>query len=469
LIIDDNKEFLRLAKTTAEDLGFKAEGIDTLDRAKARLISDTEQIPVLVLLDYWLDTQLTVNTLELLELIQKKVHRSFILWSISDKKITEQENEPFIRGADAYTFVDPIKGKRDDRALKNLLEWPLLRSMESVWFGSRFWLAGESDAAKGMRDRIRAASERVRRKPAPVVVVGEKGTGRERMGWELHCLAGRQGRFIVVDATDQVEPEGGHSGSRSGGGIPRRLTIPERLFGTSVEVMVRESYFCRSAFDLSAGGTLLLANVEQFAKAYQHKIVKELEKADRDIQLVMTISSLDDNNLHEAFRAFLRDAKAVVAQSEPLRNRREDIPLLVRLMVEYLARTEDIPPGLLADVDYDALRDGYDYDWPDNLRRLHFLAQELVKSSAALFTEKGIRSLAEKPMVPALAEVSPKRVRMRQKPTREEVLAALGDAASNRTKAALLLGISRQYFYDLLADYGLADYGIEPPASGTTE
>ena len=286
-------------------------------------------------------------------------------------------------------------------------------------------------------------AQKVARHPSPVLITGGGGTGKEMIARLMHAESPRQrGPFVTVDC----------------GAIPEALLEGE-LFGADDRA---------GLFEQASGGTLLLDEIGTLPAAVQVTLLRVLqegevrrvgEKAARpvDVRVIATTSrDLEDAVREKRFRAdLLYRINVVRIPLAPLRDRRDDIPLLVHHFVAAFNRKLSLRIDAVTPA---AMRLLADYPWPGNVREL-----ENVIERAMILAEGSVVDVAQLPdavrspgAVVSEPESSDLSVKRRVAALERTLIErALERTHGNRTRAAKLLELSPRALLYKIKEYGL--------------
>ena len=310
-------------------------------------------------------------------------------------------------------------------------------------------IVGQSPA---MLDLFRVL-DRVTDTNLPVVIEGESGTGKELVARAIHFHGPRKEQAFV---------------SENCAAIPETL-LESALFGHVRGAFTGAERDARGLFAIANGGTLFLDEVADMSPAMQGKLLRVLqdgefhrvgsERAEKVDVRVVVASNQNLGRLVEdgKFRKDLYYRLSVVRlYLPPLRERREDIPLLVR---HFLDKTATSDRGPAKQLDAAALARLSAYPWPGNVRELE---NELARAGAFAGAVIGVADLS--PHVQSGQDPSevvrnePDSLRLHQRVERLErqlIREALTRSQGNQTKAAVLLGLSRFGLQKKLRRYNL--------------
>ncbi len=230
-------------------------------------------------------------------------------------------------------------------------------------------LLGRSPAMRALRDTL----GRVAPTDATVLVSGENGTGKELVARALHAGSARRARpLVVVNCA----------------AIPDTLFESE-LFGHAKGAFTGATEARRGKFEEADRGTLFLDEIGEVPVALQAKLLRALESGEiervggRGVERVdVRVVAATNRDLPADVRAgrFREDLYyrllVVPVHVPPLRERRDDVPLLARHFLEVAARPLRLPPKTLAD---DAVAALVRHPWPGNVRELrHAMARVAI-------------------------------------------------------------------------------------------
>jgi DNA-binding NtrC family response regulator len=316
----------------------------------------------------------------------------------------------------------------------------------------------------GMNGVLEAA-RRVAATEAIVLITGETGTGKELLARFIHRHSARQrGVFVAVNC----------------GAIPRELAESE-FFGYRKGAFSGAAAHKKGYFQIAEGGTLFLDEVGEAPPDLQVKFLRALQDreiwpvgAEKPARVDIRVIASTNRDLSAEVREgrFREDLffrlNVISLRIPPLRERREDIPPLVASLLEKAAAKSSRRPPVLSD---EALAVLAAYAWPGNVRqleneleRLALLSEEGAHIPAAQISPYILREVEAAPALPfpaGTAEERPpgdagielkRRVDDYERRLIAEALARCGD---NRTRAAGMLGITRQSLLERMKRFGL--------------
>jgi DNA-binding NtrC family response regulator len=349
--------------------------------------------------------------------------------------------------------LETVALRRENRSLKERIQ------LEVAQRGA---LIGNSEAMM----RVRSMIEKVAETDATVLVRGESGTGKELVARELHERSShrRRGSFVAVNCA----------------ALPSEL-IESELFGHEKGAFTGAAARRRGKFEQADGGTLFLDEIGDMSANVQAKLLRALEerRIERlggsdsipvDVRIVSaTHRPLEQEIERGGFRAdlFYR-LQVVTIEIAPLRERREDIPVLAETFARQAAERYGLPPRTLAPA---SLRRLVEYNWPGNVRELRnaversMILAEGGEVSANDLPEEISGAAKSSKDAPAAASFEPGALAVpftsdfredRREFERRYIARCLEETGGNVTRAATILGMHRQSLQHKLRELGLA-------------
>jgi two-component system, NtrC family, nitrogen regulation response regulator NtrX len=355
LLVDDEPQILQALSGLLQDEDFE---VLTAPDGEAALRKVREELPDLVLLDIALPGK---DGLEILKDL-KDQHPTLPVIMLSAYGSVENAVKATRLGA--YDFIEkPPHADKILLSVRNALEMARLseenRRLRQQAAPVRE-IIGNSMAIQQVRDKLRLVAPT----SASVLITGENGTGKELVARALHFLSRRSHRaFVEVNCA----------------AIPEDL-IESELFGHEKGSFTGATSRRQGKFDLAHEGTLFLDEIGDMSLKTQAKILRILEEqrfervgGSRPIQVDVRVVAATNKNLEEEinkgnFREDLYHRINVIPlHVPPLRERREDIPLLTQYFLGELARENEAPLKTLTPQALEVLTA---QPWPGNVREL---------------------------------------------------------------------------------------------------
>jgi two-component system, NtrC family, response regulator AtoC len=295
---------------------------------------------------------------------------------------------------------------------------------------------------------------KVAKHPSPVLITGESGTGKELVARLIHDESDRaRGAFIPVNC----------------GAIPENL-LESELFGYTKGAFTGADRDKPGLFEAASGGTLLLDEIGDMPVTLQVKLLRVLQESEIrrlgdtrtrsvDVRLVAaTNKDLDEEVRLGDFRRDLYYRIAVVPiHLVPLRQRRDEIPLLVHHFIEQYNRKLKLD---IRGIDADAMRVLLDYPWPGNVRELeNTVERALVLSDGPKIKVDDLPTNITNPITaldsPDLPDDELSVKKHSAVLERRLIQQALERTGGNKTRAADLLELSSRALLYKIREYGL--------------
>ena len=359
LIVDDDPGFREFLRLFLEKEGYRV----SLARDGKEALSRLEEVnPDLILLDLRMPE---MGGLEFLEPLRR------------------QGNEPPVIVITAYASLDSaVKAKKEgayDYLPKPFRLEDLRRKLKEALKSSapREEITGEFMGIIGRSPAMRrlfSLLPKIARAESNVLITGESGTGKELVARAIHRLSPRRDKpFVVVNCA----------------GIPATL-LESELFGYRAGAFTGAKYDKPGLFARAHGGTIFLDEIGDLPPDLQVKLLRVVEYktftplgSSQEVQVDVRIISATNRDLEEEVREgrFREDLyfrlNVLSVHLPPLRERREDIPLLVQHFLEKYSRK--MGKSGLGISDY-ALKALMEYDFPGNVREL----ENIIERSVAL-------------------------------------------------------------------------------------
>ncbi len=328
---------------------------------------------------------------------------------------------------------------------------------------SRHLMIGESEAMSAIRDQISRAAPT----PARILIRGESGTGKELVARALHEASDRRdGPFVKVNCA----------------AIPEEL-IESELFGAVKGSYTGATESRDGKFMQANGGTLFLDEVGDMSLRAQAKVLRALQEGEIEkvgggqaLEVDVRVLAATNRDLEEDVRAggFREDLffrlNVVPIHVPPLRQRRDDVPLLAEHFLSRYAEENGLPPRSF---DAAALKLITQLPWPGNVRELHNAVERLaIMAAGAEITPEDLRATGlldaasitgpaatdddrPRPLPPASIQGLGGLVKARQAFEAVCIRECLAQTGGNVSGAARLLGIDRTNLHKKIQAYGL--------------
>lgn len=305
-------------------------------------------------------------------------------------------------------------------------------------------IIGKSPAMLKLFDVVK----RVAPTKASVLITGESGVGKELIANALHNLSPRKDKpFIKVHCAALAEN-----------------LLESELFGHEKGSFTGAVSRKRGRFELAHGGTIFLDEIGEINQQVQIKILRVLQEkmfervgGEETIEVDVRVIAATNRDLEQeiAEGRFREDLfyrlNVVRVHVPPLRERKDDLPLMISSFVKEFARENG---KVIESIEPKARQALYTYDWPGNVRQL----RNCIESSVVMATGTTITldelppSIRDMDEVPAIAIPVGSTMADAE---REVILQTLAAQNGNKSRTAEVLGIGRKTLHRKLDDYGV--------------
>lgn len=363
LVVDDEGNIRRMLRSLLESEGYV---VREADSGEAAVRAVREAPPEVVLLDLALPG---MDGLETLPLLQEEVPGMPVVMMSGQATLSDAVKATRLG---AFHFIEkPLTPEAVLLTVRGALEVSRARDLTRALqdeLGPGAELVGESAAIGRVRDLIR----RVAPTDARVLITGESGTGKELAAVALHGLSARRdGPFVRVNSA----------------AIPRDL-VESEMFGHERGAFTGATDRQRGRFELAHRGTLFLDEVADLGPEAQAKLLRALEAGVVErvggagpVEVDVRVVAATNRDLRErveegAFREdLLFRLEVVPIHMPPLRDRLEDVPLLVEHARDRLRRRHGLA---VARLEPDAVARLQEHLWPGNVRELLNILERLA-------------------------------------------------------------------------------------------
>ena len=436
LIVDDEPGIRQSLKGAFDDEGFSTDTASSGEECLQKLeVSPCD----LVLLDIWLPG---IDGLETLRRLRERFPDIRVIMISGHATIATAVTATKLG---AYDFIEkPLSLEHTLLVARNALSLRRLEQAHDMLrhqLEDRFHIVGESIPIKSLRKQIAVVAPTNSR----VLIYGESGTGKELVGRNIHFLSNRvNAPFVEVNCA----------------AIPEEL-IESELFGHTKGSFTGASDAKKGKFELADGGTLFLDEIGDMTLKTQAKVLRAVEEqrfqpigAPATVHVDVRVVAATNKNLTSEIAAgrFREDLfyrlNVIPFFVPPLRDRREDIPILARYFMRIFNTEHGRGPKEFMP---EALDSMMEYSWPGNVRELRNEVERLVIMVAESCIEPRDLSLPNGTSSVPASNLHEARAQFE----REFILSKLNENDWNITQTAKQLGLERSYLYRKMKMYGL--------------
>lgn len=442
LIVDDEAEIRQSLSEILEEEGYQTTTAATLAEAQTQLHDANYDV---MLLDIWLPDGDGLSLLSEVQTLSPESRPEVIVISGHANIATAVKATKL----GALDFLEkPLLLERTLIAIKNAIEAKRLQSdnfelRRQLGLGQQ--VSGKSVAAKALRQQIKLMAPTNGR----VLIYGESGSGKELIARAIHAGSPRRER-LMVELNCAAIPED---------------SIEVELFGYRNNAVAGGPLEKRGTFERASGGTLFLDEVGDMSLKTQAKVLRVLEEqsfvplgAIQSLQVDVRVIAATNKDLEEEIaRGNFREdlfyrLNVIPFFVPPLRDRREDIPVLVQEFLESFGREYGRTQMEISREALDALMQ---YHWPGNVRELRNMVERV------LILNPQTRRI-EKKHLPTLAHRTPFKPgefeslhQARDAYERDYILRKIEESKGNMSRAAEVLGLERSHLYRKMRTLGI--------------
>jgi two-component system nitrogen regulation response regulator NtrX len=363
LIVDDEPGILTTLSSVLKDDGYDVETAQNGESALKKIKADP---PSLVLLDIWMTGMDGIAALKQIKASSPDVP----VIMMSGHGSIETAVKATKLGA--YDYIEkPLSLEKVILLIRHALHQKHLLAENLSLRQSierRFNLIGESPMIRKLRELIKTAGASNSR----ILISGENGTGKELVARSIHLNSSRRNRpFVEINCAAIPEP-----------------LIESELFGYEKGAYTGADSSKQGRFEQADGATLFLDEIGDMNLATQAKVLRVLQEqrfhrvgGARPIEVDVRVIAASNKNLTEEIKkgSFREDLyyrlNVIPLHVPPLREHREDIPLLANHFIKQISEEQGLKPKHLSSETLNRMRQ---YDWPGNVRELRNLVERLL-------------------------------------------------------------------------------------------
>ena len=432
LLIDDEESILKIIKTVLTKEGYEVDTAKSKSEALTKLNADNYN---LILSDYLLEDG---TGIEILEAFRKKDSITpFII--ITAYGSINGAVEAVKKGANHY-IPKPI----DTDNLIKLIQFYKEKQSNPFEVEEFEGIIGKSKKMKELFNEI----EIVSKSESYILIEGESGTGKELVAKAIHKRSRRANNpFVPINCS----------------AIPSEL-FENELFGHEKGAYTGAGNREIGKIELAGEGTLFLDEIGEMPLFMQAKLLRVLQEREfyrvggtSLIKMKCRVISATNRNLEQLVenKEFREDLfyriNVIHLKIPPLRERKEDIPLLVKRFIEKFSKINN---KNIYDIDEEALDILMEYDWPGNVRQLeNIIERAVVLCQGEIITSQHLpQRIKEKPII---QQINLEKNTNLYEIEKNIILKVLQEENFNQTRAAQRLGISRKQLRTKMKNFGL--------------
>jgi len=359
----------------------------------------------------------------------------------------------------AYDYITkPFEPETVVHTVKRALEHKKL-SQENIYLKEELQRKSGFEELVGNSVRMQdvyALIEKVADSKVPVLLRGESGTGKELVARAIHKRSARKDKnFVIINC----------------GALPETL-LESEIFGHEKGAFTGADKKKLGIFEVGNEGTIFLDEIGDLSPSVQMKLLRFLQSEEfvrvggtASVKVDVRIISATNKNLEKLIeeKKFRDDLyyriNTVSINIPPLRDRKEDVPLLINHFLKKYSKEDNVP---LKEISDETVRIFCEYSWRGNVRELENLIRALlVLSKGSKISTQDLPPVVRQTEKYISDEISLGEAenfsfkQIREKAEKEYLINTLRKAGGNISKASKLAGVSRRHFYDKLQQYGI--------------
>lgn len=444
LIVDDEPGIRDTLRGVLEDEGF---AVVTAATGEACLKATQQESFACILLDIWLGNG--IDGLETLKHLRDEGNDSAVVM-ISGHGNIETAVKSTKLGA--FDFIEkPLSLERTVVTVKNALrQRNLERANEQLQkeLDDEYVMVGESIAMRALRKQIAIVAPSDGR----VLISGESGTGKELVARAIHSQSRRKGSpFVEINSA----------------AIPEEL-VESELFGHAKGAFSGATTAKKGKFEIADGATLFLDEIGDMSARVQAKMLRVLEEqrfepvgSNTPIKVDVRVISATNKGLEDLIENgnFRHDLfyrlNVIPFQVPPLRERLEDVPLLVYHFNRRFSGENGKKAKTFTE---DAIESLQNYSWPGNIRELkNSIERVIIMNSKQKIGADDLPELGFSDERPASSFRFPTFKAATDAYQREFILHKLAEHDGNVSKAAEEMGVDRSHLYRRMRNLGIKE------------
>ncbi len=464
LIVDDDLPVLKACGEIAAGMGFDVHAVGTAIEARTYVFANSPDVVLM-------DLKMPAGGLSLLEEIRSRRPRSSIVVMTAFATVTSAIEAMRIGATDYLTkpfAMDELTGVLERAGQRRSFELESKRVHTRLQSQKESLLLGSSPELV----KLQRIVQKVAPASHPVLIIGEPGSGKEAVARAIHASGPSAMRRFAVLECGQLSPP----------------VLESELFGYVRSLHTGESRSKEGSLVSQEGGTLFLDGVSEIPLDLQARLMRALQDkkirpagADQAVPLTVRVLAASSRNLSALvdqglFRKDLFYRLNIVSlRIPPLRERKDDIPVLAEFFLERMRRESAVQHRFAVD----AMQVMMNYDWPGNIRELEGVIESACASASGPILHTGdlppqMRNIvvpngAAKEVIrvdareredvplgrPAVDRRAPAPIVSIADLEREAILHTIRQLRGDKLMAAKLLGIGKTTLYRKLKEYGI--------------